>query len=595
LSLGRLGQLALLMVLLYWGRPVLVPLALSLYLAFVLTPAESKLEQLGFSRGLAVTTTLGTALAGLSVLGAILVAQVADLASKMHGYTVQMANKMAGLRGGSLRIFSDCSRAISELARSVEQQIGGPEHLTAVRVVPGGGSAMQRLEETFGPLLQPVASALLVLVLTVFVLAHREDLRARLILLLGPKNVTLTTRTMTEAFTRVSHLLLAQAYINGCFGGVIALGLYVIGVPYALLWGAVAGLLRFVPLLGPWIATLLPALLAFVTFPGWQHALLTIGLFLVVDLTLANFIEPLVLGKRTGVSALALLVSAVFWTWLWGALGLLLATPITVCAAVIGRHVPDLNFLAVALGDEPGLNPELNFYQRTLARASKDAYRLARRHMLETSLIRAFDELLIPALRLMQADRSAHAINEEAASRFVGDLETLVTRLRNETAAKDPRPLGIVVLAAESDADALLMSMLAAALAERGVAVSTLAAGKRTELIESALAAKPARICVAGLPPGSNSNARFLCRRLRAELPKAPIVVFAPEAEPHHSGESEARLREAGASRVAASLTDAVEALLQEREHASGAGAESAIEVTSRRFVQLPFPPRSSR
>jgi predicted PurR-regulated permease PerM len=177
LSFGRLGQLALLLALLYWGRPVLVPLALAFYLAFVLTPPANKLEQVGLSRGLAVTGVLGAALAALTVLGAVLVAQLADLASKMHDYSAQMAGKLAGLRGGGLRIFSDLSRALSELAKSVEQQITRPDHLTAVRVVPGGGSAMQRLEETFGPVLHPVAGLLLLSVLTVFVLAHREDLR----------------------------------------------------------------------------------------------------------------------------------------------------------------------------------------------------------------------------------------------------------------------------------------------------------------------------------------------------------------------------------------------------------------------------------
>jgi predicted PurR-regulated permease PerM len=558
------------MALLYWGRPVLVPLALAFYLAFVLTPPANKLEQLGLSRGLAVTGVLGAALAALTVLGATLIAQVADLANKMHEYSARMASKLAGARGGGLRFFSDFSRAVSDLAKSVEQQLGTPDHLTAVRAVPGGASATQRLGEAFGPVLEPLATVLLVMVLTVFVLAHREDLRARLILLLGPENVTLTTRAMTEAFTRVSHLLLTQAYINGGFGAVIALGLYFIGVPYALLWGAVAGILRFVPILGPWMATLLPTLLAFVSFPGWQQALLTVGLFLSVDLILANFIEPLVLGKRTGVSALALLVSAVFWTWLWGAMGLLLATPITVCAAVIGRHVPNLKYLAVALGDEPGLMPELNFYQRTLARASKDAYRLVRRRVAETSLVRALEELMIPALRLMHADRSVHAINEDVAGRVVADLDALVTRLRAELPPAELTALGICVVAAESDADSLISHMLTATLASQGFAAAALAAGSRTEVLEGALAAEPNRICIAALPPGSNGNARFLCRRLRAALPNALIVVLSPEAE-HHFGEAEARLREAGASAVTASLSEAANVLVQEKQRASAA------------------------
>lgn len=571
LSLGRLGQLVLLVAVLYWGRPVLVPLALSFYLAFVLTPPSNRLEQAGLSRGLSVTAVVVAALGAVAVLGAVVTAQVADLASKMHGYSAQMANKLGSVRGGGLRFISDTSRAASELARGLEAQLGPPDHLTAVRVVPGGGSALQRLGEAFGPVLEPLAAGLLVFVLTVFVLAHREDLRGRLIVLLGPQNVTLTTRTMTEAFGRVSYLLLTQAYINSGFGAVIALGLYLIGVPYALLWGFIAGVLRFVPLLGPWVATLLPTLLAFVTFPGWEQALLTVGLFLVVDLVLANFIEPLVLGKRTGVSALALLISALFWTWLWGALGLFLAMPITVCAAAVGRHVPELRFLAVALGDEPGLNPELNFYQRTLARAGKDALRLARRKLEESSLVRTLDALLIPALRLMVTDQSVHAINQETAARLVSDLNGLLTKLGPTPDASSLEKRGIVALAAESSADALLVRMLQTSLAEARTDLQVARADARGALVDHALALRPARICIAALPPVGNNNARFLCRRLRARLPQAQIVVLFPEDEQHHSREAAARLREAGADHVAATLEEALGVLLQQKERASAA------------------------
>lgn len=564
--------MVLLVAVLYWGRPVLVPLALAFYLAFVLTPPSNRLEQLGLPRGLSVATVVVAALGAVAALGMVVTTQVAELASRLNSYSAQMANKVSSLRGSGLRIFHDSSRAVSELARGLEAQLGTPDHLTAVRVVPGGATAMERLEEAFGPVLEPLAGLLLVLVLTIFVLAHREDLRGRLIVMLGPQNVTLTTRTMTEAFSRVSHLLLTQAYINSGFGAVIAFGLYAIGVPYALLWGAIACVLRFVPLLGTFIATLLPALLAFVSFPGLKEAVLTVGLFLIVDVTLANFIEPLVLGKRTGVSALALLISAVFWTWLWGGLGLLLAMPITVCAAAVGRHVPELKFLAVALGDEPGLNPELNFYQRTLARAGKDALRLLRRKLEESSLTRAFDDLLIPALRLMVTDQSVHAINQETANRLVGDLNGLLTRIRPHEKPGHVRQLGVAALAAESSADALLVRLLRESLHDAGVEVQVADAEDRAVQVQQLVELQPSRICIAALPPAGNNNARFLCRRLRAELPQALIVVLLPEPEQHRSREAAARLREAGANHVAASLSEAQRALLQELERPSSAG-----------------------
>jgi len=296
---------------------------------------------------------------------------------------------------------------------------------------------------------------------------------------------------------------------------------------------------------------------------------MTVGLCLAIDMVVANFIEPLVLGKRTGVSAVALLISALFWTWLWGPFGLVLATPLTVCAAVMGRHVPALSFLAIALGDETGLNQEVNLYQRILARATKDAQRIAKRRAGETSLPKTFDELLIPALRLMVRDQNMQAINQSDADRVVSDIDDIVTRLNTaELPEKLPKHnaralVPIVGIPAESSADRLLLKMLERALAEQSGKLVALEETDRSGVLAEAIQRQPTVICIAALPPSGNVNARFLCRRLRAELPEAYILVLLPEGAANRSPEAAARLREAGANNVALGTGEATSSLVE--------------------------------
>jgi predicted PurR-regulated permease PerM len=557
LGLGAIGQFALIVAILAVGRPVLVPVALAFYLAFVLTPPSDGLERLGLPRALSVVSVVGAMLAVFAVLGSALVSQAAELARQMQTYSLQMSQKLAGIRAGSFGVLGELSDGLSALSSKLDPE-SASDQTTPVRLVTGGMSTFRRIEEVLGPIVQPIALIAIVLVMTIFALAHREDLRGRLIQLVGTQNMTLATRTMGEAVSRVSHFLLTQLYINSGFGAVIAIGLSVLGIPYALLWGALAGLLRFVPLLGVLIAPIFPTLIAFAIFPGWETALLTLGFFLVIDVLLANFIEPMVLGKRTGVSALAILISTLFWTWLWGPLGLLLATPLTVCAAVVGRHVPELSFLAIALADDSGLSPGTNFYQRTLAKATKEAHRLAKREVALSSLPDTFDAMVVPALGLMVADQDAQAIDQGAVDRVVQDMTEIVERLAASDRAAPSRARGAITgVPAESGADVLLLKMLRAVLARQGVAMASIADTKRALALSTTIDARPELVCIAALPPGGNVNARFFCRRLRAELPEAYILVLLPEPEDKRGGEAAARLREAGANGVAHDLREA--------------------------------------
>ncbi len=564
LRASRTIEVLMILAFLWLASPVVVPVVLAFYVAFVLAPPCTWLERLGVPRAAATAVVFSAALAAVGVVGAVLVSQVMELAAQLKTYSAQMSEKLAGIREGRLQVVNDLSEAFAELSRRIDPETAA-ELSTPVRIVSGTGSAFGRLQDAVGPVLEPAAVGLFVLVMTLFIVARREDLRGRLIQLMGPKNVTVTTQTLGEAMTRIGHLLLTQVYINASLAAVVAAGLYTIGVPYALLWGVLAGILRFVPLVGGWIAGAFPTLVAFIVFPGWREAALTFGFFFVTEVTLSNFLEPMVLGKRTGVSALALLVAALFWTWMWGPFGLVLATPVTVCAAVVGRHFPNLAFLAVAFGDEPGLNAELDFYQRLLSSNFKAALVFAKRRVAETSAAQTFDELLVPALTLLASDLDSHTISDETAARVAKDIDAIARRLSAPARErKQTSPISVLGIAAVPLFDAPILQMLRVMLAHEGRSLDILEPATRVDTVTQVAQRKPTLVCIADLPPGGNGNARFLCRRLRTELPSAFIVALVPGASDNHSQESAARLREAGANIVAHSVTEATQAF---KEH----------------------------
>ncbi|HSU41194.1 MAG TPA: AI-2E family transporter [Polyangiaceae bacterium] len=576
LALSPVVETALVVAILALGRPVFVPVTLAFYLAFILTPPSERLERLGLPRGVAIASITGAAFSALGVVGVVLVSQAAELAGQMRTYAVQMSAKLSSLHSAQRGVVQDLVNAVSELGRILDSETVKLEDTTPVRVVSGGLSGFERLEQAVGPLLGPVALSVVIVVMAIFVIGKREDLRGRLIRLVGTQNVTVTTRTMVEAVNRVSHFLLTQACINAGFGTAIAVGLYFIGVPYALLWGALAALLRFVPLLGSAVATLLPTLAAFAIFPGWYHALFTLGFFFALDLLTANLVEPVVLGKRAGVSPLGLLISALFWAWLWGPVGLVLATPLTVCAAVVGRHVPRLAFLTTLLGDEPGLRPSVEFYQRILAKATRDAQRLAKSQVTETSLGETLEELVVPALGLMLLDQNQQTIGPSAAARVVKDMSDIVSRLSATTTASAPpvHSRKIVAIPAESDADQLLLELLALTLAGHAPLVR-LAHASRANSVAAAIEEQPDVVCIAAYPPSGSANARYLCRRLRAALPDARLLVLAPDAVNSRSKEAAARFREAGANDVVYGLREASELLLAAKPETAAKSARA--------------------
>ena len=402
-------------------------------------------------------------------------------------------------------------------------------------------------------------------------LIQREDLRNRFIRLVGQGRMTLTTQTMDEAGQRISRFLLAQSVINSGFGLIVAIALFWIGVPYAILWGGTAALLRFVPYVGSLLAMLLPTALAFVLFDGWSRTLATLGLFLSLDAVTANVIEPLLIGHHTGVSSLALLVSALFWTWLWGPIGLVLSTPLTVCLAVLGKHVPRLEFLAVLLGDEPALETDISFYQRLLAGDEDEASEIVEQQLQTTSREQVFDEMLVPTLLLAERDRVREAISESKQQFVLRATRDIVQHLAdaqaqadktasaaNGTASPAGTPRGhIVGIPARTLGDQVALEMLSQLFDPFICEIEQLSTATLTsEVLIAVEKGSPDLICITALPPGGLTQARSLCKRLRTRFPEVRIVLVRPGVTAD-TDESSQRLTEAGATTVATSLTEA--------------------------------------
>ncbi|HZU35274.1 MAG TPA: AI-2E family transporter, partial [Gemmataceae bacterium] len=402
--LVMLAGLVLVIATLYWAQKILIPLVLAVLLTFILSPLVTLLQRRGVPRIVAALLVVLLAMLVLGGIGTGLALQVKRLAGQLPQYKDNIARKVAGVRGlGSGGWLQNIRNTYHEIAGGDE-----PQEQAGTTPAPRPSPATTGLSEfgtMIGPVAELVATAGLVVVLVIFMLIQREVLRNRLMQLVPHGRLLVTTRALTEAAERLSRFLLMQVAVNAGYGVVVGLGLYLIGVPYALVWGILVAFLRYFPFVGTWLAMGLIVLFSVAAIPGWTQPLLVLGLLLAVELAVANAVEPVLFGHSTGVSPLALLVAVAFWTWLWGIVGLVLSTPVTVCLLVLGRHIPNLEFLGVVLGDEPALDPEINFYQRLLARDQDEATVLVEQYVHTQPPETVYDRVLIPALGLTKGDR----------------------------------------------------------------------------------------------------------------------------------------------------------------------------------------------
>ena len=422
---------------LYFAKEVLLPLAIAVLLTFALAPISSRLRKLGFPRILAVITTVVLAFLVLVLFSLIVAGQVAEVAQNLPAYQGNIIGKIRALQesgtdNGIVRrltaVIERVGRELNEPKPAVSGDAPAAREPLLVEIF-APSRPIETLTRLIGPLLGPVASLGLIIVVVIFMLLEREELRDRFIRLVGYGDLHRTTEALQEAGSRVALYLLLQLVVNCAYGIPLALGLWAVGIPNAILWGMLAIVLRFVPYIGPVIATVLPLFLAFAVDPGWSLVLWVGAIFLVLELTSNNIVEPWLYGSRTGLSPLAIIVAAIFWAWLWGPVGLILSTPLTVCLAVLGRYVPQFEFLEVLFGSEPVLDPKERLYQRLLAGDPDEATDQAEEILEDDYLEDYYGKVAIPALLLAEQDRRRGVLKADQMEQVFQTAITLVSNL----------------------------------------------------------------------------------------------------------------------------------------------------------------------
>jgi len=443
----------IIIMMLYFGREIIIPIALAILLSFVLAPLVGLLQRIRVPRGLAVVSVVIIAFAFIFALGSLLASQLTQLAGDLPRYQSTISEKIQSFREttagrGTLErasgMLKDLSKeldkpkdAASALGAGVSPKAAAPLTPVPVEVRQPDPGALESLQSLISPLLHPLATTGIIIIFVIFILLQREDLRNRLIRLAGSHDLQRTTAALDDAASRLSRLFLIQLLLNGSFGLIIGTGLWLIGVPSAILWGILAAVLRFVPYIGAAIAAAFPMVLAVAVDPTWSMLLWTLALFLIVEPIVGHVIEPMVYGHSTGLSPVAVVASATFWTALWGPIGLVLATPLTVCLVVLGRHVERLEFLDVMFGDRPALSPPEIFYQRMLAGDPTEASDKAEEFLKERSLTSYYDEVALKGLQLAQADAERGALDHERLTK----IRDAVSEFANNISDQDDRPL----------------------------------------------------------------------------------------------------------------------------------------------------------
>jgi predicted PurR-regulated permease PerM len=572
---------------------VLKPLALAVLLSFALAPLAGFFERLRVPRAAAVIFTVVLALGSLSGIGYVVVRQLSALAYELPDYQKEIQRKVNFLKPSDDTAFRRAQQVAGDVAKSFDTPVVKGHEALDVRVVEEP-TFRQRLQAAVGPYLEFVGVGCFVLILVLFILMKREALGDRIVQLFGQRQINLTTRTMSEIGQRISRYLAMISLVNSGFGLTIGLGLWAIGVPYAVLWGCLAAMMRFIPYVGATAAFLLPLLFSIAHFPGWRQPLEVAAFFGAVEIAL-TYLEPLIYGKTTGVSALGLLVAAVFWTWLWGLLGTLLSTPLTLCLAVLGKYVPSLSFFATILGKEAELDQDIRFYQRLVSLDQDGATAVVDAALKERPRAAVFDQILVPALSRAGRD-AARGELEESDTAFIRQVITEILDdlegtedVRLTTSARpvggEPRqpngkpaspPFEVAAVAATGTSDALTLRMLGQILAPSKCAlVNVEGAGSPMQLAERVAAVSPAMVVLSHLPPEALAQARYQVRRLRARFNGLPIVVGRwGEAASDAASQG---LSGVGATHVAFTLADARDQILAKAAAAAAVTAPCAV------------------
>jgi predicted PurR-regulated permease PerM len=569
---------AMIIAALYFGRDVFIPLALAILLSFVLAPLVRFLQRARLPRGLAVLLVVFSAFASIFALGAVIASQVGQLAGDLPRYQTTLHDKIESLRGTSAA--SGTLERAADVLQDLNKELNAPKPNTLV-VPPGESkpipvevrqpppSALENLAALISPLLHPLTTTGIVALFVVFILMQREDLRNRFIKLAGSHDLQKTTAALDEAARRLSRLFLFQLALNSAFGILVGLGLWIIGVPSPILWGILAAILRFVPYVGAVISAVFPMIIAAAVDPGWTMLLGTAALFFVVEPIVGQVLEPLIQGRSAGLSPAAVVASATFWTALWGPIGLVVATPLTVCLVVLGRYVDSFRFLEVMLSNRPALTPPELFYQRVLAGDPAEAVEKAEEFLKERPLSSYYDEVALPGLKLAQNDVARGALEppqvdkiRAAAIDIIEDLEdasdenpkpkptkdaeaaaaveatpemtpTAPTLSRDQLIPEWQASTPVLCVAGRGPLDEAISAMLAQLLEKHGLASRLAGAAAITNANVPALETDGvALVCLSYLDTSSPAHMRYAIRRVRRRFPRAVVLLGSWMAEP---------------------------------------------------------------
>jgi predicted PurR-regulated permease PerM len=619
---------------LYVAKGILLPLALAILLSFLLTPLANRLERWRVPRIPAVILVVAMSFGLLCALGWVVMNQLIELSRELPNHRNNLIAKVQSIRpnsqtltgvtetledlgkeltngdkpngvgdganGGKLptdgeRIQPDLqsprTEGPSENASAVDLPIEVSLPSTAalgaratdaidVRVVAMPPSPLAQIQTWLGPLVAPLTTIGMVIVMVFFMLLDRENQRNRMIQLFGRSNLHRTTEAIHEASARIGRYLRMQFLINAGYGVAVALGLWLVGLPGAVMWGVLGFSMRFLPYVGPWIAAVLPIIVSIATSPGWTQPLIVIVWYVMLELLLNNVAEPLLYGSSTGVSTVGVILAAIFWTWIWGPIGLILAMPITVCMVVTARYVPQLRFITVLLADQPALTPSERIYQRLLAFDYNEPLKFARAQLKSSTLVSLYDEVVVPALVLAEQDRHRGLLNDdqvefvhEAAADLVEELGDLDEANRGGGVSSE-QPAGLSPQPAESsnasfadarvlcvplrdDADAVAAQMVAQLLTAEGFRVDTDAVASLSgEVVEHVATLDSDLVLISILPPIAPRDSRLLWKRLRGRYRDLPIIVGYWDGST--STEPFSQLLDDAATKVATTLADAL-------------------------------------
>jgi len=527
------------------AQDVFIPVVLAVILSFILSPLVTLLGRAGLRRAGAVIVSVMLALGLLGVGATLIGRQAARLAADAPRYARTVEKKIEGLQMFFAARLSAISAAVGVSMApgaappvSLPSPTGEPQQPTLVQLVEPEDSTLELIRSILSPAIAPLETTVIVFVVTIFTLLQREDLRDRFIRLAGSGDLHRTTLAIDDAAERLSRFFVSQFTINATFGLVITLGLWLIGVPSPGVWGALAGMLRFVPYVGALLAAVAPIALAAAIEPGWSMVMLVAGLFVVVEPLVAYVVEPLVYGHSTGLSPLAVIVSAVFWTWVWGPIGLILSTPVTLCLVVMGRHVPSLEFVDILLGDRPPLTPAETFYQRALSGSRDEAIEAAETALAGRSLADYYDTVVLDVLRRASDDVARGAITRERAAAMARTMLAIIDDLGDFDESREPAGEAAITRASRDSApiacvagrgplDEAASAMLAQLLERQGTTVRRVpyAAVGRAGIVGVEFGNVAVAVVCSVALDGASTHLRNLVRRVRVALPNASIVV----------------------------------------------------------------------